>query len=153
MNRRGDVPLGVMVIIALVLCGFALATFLMFKSDFGGIKNGEYDVAEKVKIAEEYSYGKIKSFVLNNYNKSDIKKEVSSFANRNYYLAGTEQFFAKMKNGEFEFYKEGENYIFEMKNVSFYAEIGSGELKGTSFKLSKDIVLVFDGKGNYRELR
>ena len=48
---------------------------------------------------------------------------------------------------------EGENYIFEMKNVSFYAEIGSGELKGTSFKLSKDIVLVFDGKGNYRELR
>jgi len=37
----------------------------------------------------------------------------------------------------------------EMKNVSFYAEIGSGELKGTSFKLSKDIVLVFDGKGDY----
>ncbi len=143
MNRKGNVPTILLFLACLFLIVFSLFLFASFDSNFSDNSDEINKVLANADFYETYlakeSGAIARESILNRWG----NEELSKFAEqKNLGIRGLENYFGKMKRGEFKYYWDGEKYWFEMSNVSISFEKG-----GNSIKRNFDIILEFDNKG------
>ncbi|MEM4259165.1 MAG: hypothetical protein QXS38_00160 [Candidatus Pacearchaeota archaeon] len=148
MNKRGQVPILMLFLVAVVLVIAALVSFTIFPRDFGdkslvvsrtisGVQSGEEYVAGIAKIIAK------EAIKMN----SDIPKadfeEVAS--RKDYSVQEAGNFFGKIRNGEFVFKMvEGERYLLKVSGLFVRSSYGYNEMKRNF-----DLCMLFDKNGNY----
>lgn len=122
MNRKGDVPVAMLAVIALglvIYAGFAFAT--LYKG-FGGVSTDYSDLVSRANLNENYilSISKnaaISAIKLKEMNDSKVLKElfIQEVEKSNIpKLEGMGNYFGKVRNGEF---------LFEIQDGKYYLEI------------------------------
>lgn len=144
MNKKGDTPTILLFIITLILVVIALFSFASFNGTFAGDSEGRSIMLSSVDFYEKYAIKESeiigKEVIKNNGGKEEFQKIAKK---RHLGIEGTEEFFARINSGNFKFEKDGENYIFEMKDLRVSASAGANWIKRKF-----DIRAEFDEKGN-----
>jgi hypothetical protein len=155
MNRRGDVPTLVLPIIALVLGLAVLYSFVSFSSGVGE-EGGWDDLVLEAKFQKSY----VENLALNGVREvircdkdlaekdlevcsGDLRKILQkAIAKRDYGIVEG-NFFGRIRVGDFEFGKDGEEYVLEIEDVFVKSEKISDE-RSSSAEKNFDIRVVLD---------
>lgn len=151
MNRKGDVAIILLFIVALVLSVSALFIFASFGNDIENVSKYHNDILENLErnynfVIEEGQI--ITREVIMKCNLCPNEKLKENFINiaenreRNIGSDWNGNFFGRARNGDFDFYKKGEFYIL---NVSDLFVDGRGGY--SSIKRNFNLTMEFDGEG------
>tara|TARA_Y100000310_G_scaffold242604_1_gene246767 strand:- start:212 stop:727 length:516 start_codon:yes stop_codon:yes gene_type:complete len=152
MNRRGQFPLILLVVITLTLVLIALFSFASFSNELGRPSKAFADVMFEVDFAELYVVEKASLTVENTVNcdncvETDLKKKFMEVADKHdlkYLSAGN--FFGKIRNGEFNFSIVGGEYVLEINDLFVKSEKGRNEIVRDF-----DLTMRFDSLGELKE--
>ena len=133
MNRRGDIPTFLLFIVALVLSVLALFSFVSFNGRFASDSDERNIILSNIDFYEKYVIGQsevIGREIISNGGlvltdeglKEKFKEETEK---RNFGILGLENYYGKVKRGEFNFFGEGGKFKFEMKNLSLESSRGA----------------------------
>ncbi len=139
-NRRGQIQLILIFLVALALIIAALIGFYNFDSNFGEYSKENSNLMGEVNFAEQYVIENIQRFAENSINcdvniygseicSLGLKERFMGIANMGdvkYYGAGN--FFGKIRSGGFIFVKEGEEYKIEIKDIFVVSKRGESEV-------------------------
>ncbi|MFH1803243.1 MAG: hypothetical protein ABH864_07410 [archaeon] len=150
MNRKGQIATAMLVIIALAFSAFALYSIISFKDGFG-FRSSELDgLTRKVEGSKTYitaqakEFGKKLTIECPACSEDQILQKGKDYDAA--HKARTEKdgnFFAKLRNGEFNFTNSNNIYKLEVKGVQL--EVSSGYNKVVE---TFDICQTFDKEGN-----
>ena len=155
MNRKGQVPTILLLVMALVLVISALSIFVSFGGNFDSrsseISNilANADFYQRYLISEsEIAIKEVASEKLY-LNEEDLKMRFREIMKKkDFGIFELRHYFDKMEKGEFSFKKEGDKYRFEINNVSVYSESGANRYeRNFGFEIEVDA----DGKVNFNE--
>ena len=147
-EKRGQIPIFMLLVVAIVLCVAALFALSSYRSNFENNSLLTSRAIDDANFAQGYASSNVKMIaqraVLMGVS-ADLKKDFMSYASdRDYKVEKAGNFFRLVKEAKFEFKKEGVGYKFEMKGISARAVYENNEVL-TSF----DLCLMFDNKGNF----
>ena len=126
MNRRGDVPMILLFLVALVLSLIALYIFLSFRNDSLSVSKEMSNVLQETEenkqiILFESVYIANVAINCSDCKSSDYRERYKEIAWRREENAlktvGIGNFFGKIRNSDFVFEKRGEDYILEVKGL------------------------------------
>jgi len=146
MNRKGDVPLIIMVVVTLALIVTLIVVFLTFKGDLSA-RSSEYSkLSSGLEFNYQYIVSSAKVIIKETVNNegygdrltNDIIKEIAE--KYNYNIKGQGNFFGEIRNGNFEF--DGTKLVVEGLFVT-------SEFKASNAKRVFDLCLEFDGSGEF----
>jgi len=149
MNRKGDVPLIIMVVVTLALIVTLLFVFLTFKDSLNA-RSSEYSkLSSGLEFNYQYVVSTAKVIVKETYTSDDpavmdldYKDRVIAIADKyDYNIKGEGNFFGKIRNGDFEF--DGDNFKVSDLFVT-------SEFKANNAKRVFDLCLEFDAVGNFK---
>ena len=144
MNKRGDTPTILLFVITLILVGIALFSFANFKGTFAGDSEGRSIMLSSVDFYEKYTVKESEIIGGEVIKNNGGKEEFQEIAKKKYLgIEGTEEFFARINSGDFKFEQEGENYIFEMKDLRVSASAGASFIRR-----NMEIKILFDKNGD-----
>lgn len=123
-NKRGQIETVMLVLIAIALAGAALYAMTTFNGDFK-FKSADIDqITQKIEILNEYILAQSRNFG------SSLTKTCPSCSQQQLTQRGQEfdakhlartqddgNFFAKLRNGEFTFSQQGNEYQLKIENV------------------------------------
>jgi len=148
INRKGSISTTSLLFVAIILIIMAWTSFIFSNSDnqvkSESISNtlSQVEFTQKYILAESASIAK--QVVLSKTSDSELKNTYiqDSLAHK----LGIEEegnLFAKIKNGDFSFSKDGEQYVLQVNEVGFESKGPDADIKRTF-----DINLRFDKDGN-----
>lgn len=155
MNRRGDLPTLLLIIIALTLYTAALFSFISFNDNFVEGSEGRADMLSDIAFYEDYitaqtnviareiigEAGQIKD-------NEGLKEKFKETANqKNLNLEGMENYYGKILRGEFDFSRNNDKYWFEIKDLNLLAKRGANSIERKinlriEFDYSGDIIRI-----------
>lgn len=149
MNRKGQLAFLVFFIVAIALVIAVLVSFSNFSSNFGGLSLLNSKMLSNIEFGSEYvvSTAKIIAKETISSNNSNLKEKFIELAEKKelkVYEGGN--FFAKIRNGEFNFEKVDEKYVLKIKELFVQARAGNSEMNRPF-----NLCLVFGKEGNYLE--
>ena len=149
-NRRGDVSTILLFVVTITLVVVALFFMASFNINFVKDSEGRNDVLSLIKFYESYSVHDVeraaKETVVSGgliMTDAGLKSRFQEKANREFTILGLENYFGKIKRGEFDFEHDNAGYLFEMKNLSFVADSGAN-----SFSRKLDFRIRFNSDGD-----
>ena len=159
MNRKGNFPLMLLFFVALMLVSLALFSFASFGSKVGDSSKEFIYVINELELKETYILSDSKLISYETVNcvgcvETDLKKkfqEVNKIIDDNFGYSlpegryvGVGNFFGKIRSGDFEFRKDGVDYILEIERIFVKASRGEN-LIIRDFNLK----MWFDSSGNF----
>jgi len=151
MNRRGDIPMILLFVIALVLVVISLLSFASFKMRFVDNSEGRSEILKEIGFYEDYitresgiigkeiiSKG---GLLLSDEGLKERFKEI--LKNRGFEIKGLDNYYGKILRWEkVSFVRDSDKYIFEMRDLRLEASRGANKMsRNFGFKIE------FDGKG------
>jgi hypothetical protein len=122
MNRKGDLPSAMLLIMAITASIAVLIFFVTFDNNFNGQSKNLSLLVQNIELNEKYVIDKAavigEESILACVDCSDtpLNAKFKDAANKkDLSYTGAGNLFAKIRNGEFSFIKNGENYILEIK--------------------------------------
>jgi len=149
MNRRGDLPTLMILVIAVLLSGMALFTFITFGGDFSK-KSSEFSVLVMTsEFVDDYviaQAGSIANEVIDS-GSDDLEGKFKSVAKeRDLNLEITGNFFAQVRNSKFSFIRNAEGYLLDIDGLFVKAKSGDSEIVSNF-----DLAMQFDLDGNLKQ--
>ncbi|MDO8459812.1 MAG: hypothetical protein Q7S74_01760 [Nanoarchaeota archaeon] len=154
MNRKGDISLILLVLVAIVLSVTALFSFASFSNSFKGDSKDRTSIITNLIFSENYGKENLKFLAQQSIVCStppeicslpDVKSRLQTFAqNKADVYEGAKPIFGKVIRGEFDFQSMNSIYKLEIKDISLDAKAGSNEI---SRQLT--ICMQFNNKGEY----
>jgi len=143
-SRKGNVPIILLFIVALILVITALLNFLSFSGSFEIQSQQIADIMSRVEFGKSYVYSIAeisgKESILSG---EDFRKKFKEIVdNRDFRIGETGNFFGKIRNGEFKFEKSNEGYILEVDGLFVQIEKGANKIRRNF-----DLRVEFDEKG------
>ncbi len=150
-SRRGQLAGLLFPLIALVLVGVSLFTFISFNDRFADSSEGMSNILSSIAFYENYIIKEseliVKDVILSGgliMTDFGLKSRFQEFAEkRNLGIVGTEDYFDKIKRGDFIFKHDGNKYLFEIKDLNLKADGGAN-----SFSRNLSLMIEFDFNGN-----
>ena len=137
MNRRGDLPTLLLIIVALTLYTATLFSFISFNGNFVEGSEGRADMLSDIAFYENYITAQTKVIakeiigeagqIKDNEGLKEKFKEVAKKKNLN--LEGMENYYGKILRGKFDFSRDNDKYWFEIKNLSLTAKRGANSIE------------------------
>jgi len=138
MNKRGDFPTIILVLIALVLSTITLYTFATFNSNFGKQSQHISGVIGEIEFNEQYIKETTKKTVrqIVMAQTTNLEESFKQYIEETTPVPGTENFFGKIKRHtpekkEFTLTKKENNYIFQMQNISLTSQVEQNKIQRT----------------------
>jgi len=153
MNSRGQLAFIMIPIVALVLAGMALYTFIGFRGDFSLNNEAILGVAGKSQFSYNYVVetckGTGQAAIVSG---EDAKQKFKSLAQaglgtEKYNFDGLGNFYDKIGKGDFTFANSGENYVLDIRGLKLVSSNGYNSIT-TTFEMK----MTFDGQGNFAGL-
>ena len=115
-NKKAHVPTLLLALLTLILIILALVIFKSFSNSLNSRSELYSELIEKVEFQEQYITAKAEFFISKTKQKSEIQRLAGE---KQYIYPGTEQFFIRLENGEFEFYLDSttNKYVFSIQNI------------------------------------
>lgn len=148
MNKKGDVPTILLFIITLVLAITALFSFVSFSKGFAQSSEGVDEMLSNTGFYQEYVIEKAKvigqkTIVFGAIGADGLGGKFQEIAEEeNLGVLQASGFFEKIKAGEFEFKKEREEYVFNIKDLVIETKSGAN-----SFRRNFGFQVYFDSNG------
>ncbi len=149
-NKRGDVAMILLFVVTLALVVIALFFMASFNSNFARDSEGRNDMMSLIKFYESYAVHDVESAVKETVVSgglimadAGLKSRFQEKANKEFTINGLENYFGKIKRGEFEFKHDNAGYLFEMNNLSFAVDSGAN-----SFERKLDFRIKFNSDGD-----
>jgi len=147
MNNKGDITTTLIPIVALMLSLAALFALASFNSDLTSQSNDlkiiskdiSFSHAYLLKLSEISAQQSITSSSNKETFKSIIEQKNIQFPN----LIDQNNFFAKIRNNQFTFNKENNNYKLKIEDLFIQSELNNNKIKR-----SFNICMLFDSQGN-----
>lgn len=152
VNRRGQIPIFMLIIVALVLVISALVSFNGFRGDFGDQSINVSKTLAGVDAAQNYVIKSAELIAADAIKtKSDIPevKFMEIAASRDIGVQEAGNFFAKIRNNEFSFEREGDLYVLNVEKLFVQASYGNNAIK-RNFDLNMKFNETGDGVGEIR---
>ena len=146
MNRKGQIALVLLPIVALVFSGVALFSFVSFDDSFETQSSEISEMISDVELSEVYIFKIVEISARevigsgSSNLKNDFKEEIAKRDLRTIYSGN---FFGLVRNDNFEFYKVGESYILKVEGVSLFSK-----KEFNSMRRNFDLEIEFDSEGN-----
>jgi hypothetical protein len=135
MNRKGDLPSAMLLIMAITASIAVLIFFVTFDNNFNGQSKNLSLLVQNIELNEKYVIDKAavigEESILACVDCSDtpLNAKFKDAANKkDLSYTGAGNLFAKIRNGEFSFIKNGENYILEIKGLFVTYTIGENSI-------------------------
>ena len=143
-SRKGNVPIILLFIVALILVITALLNFLSFSGSFELQSRQIADIMSRVEFGKSYVYSIAeisgKEAILT---REDFRGKFKDIVdNRDFRIGETGNFFGIVRNGEFKFEKSNEKYILEIDGLFVQIEKGANKVRRNFH-----IIMEFDDKG------
>lgn len=146
MNRRGDLAITLILIVALFLSMYALFVFVTFDNKLNARFIESSDMMLNLDLSSKYIIEEAKLISNESINSGVPNKEnfmkIANSKDLHLNLAGN--FFGKVRNGEFSFEKKSEGYFLEVNGVFV-----SLEREDNIVKRNIALCMVFNEKGEY----
>lgn len=147
MNRRGQIALLMIVLVALVLSITTLVVFTRFGADFKDFSLLNSKLVSGVDFGRVYVFAETqemagKAIILGGDVKSNFKVLASEKSKSGVEEAGN--FFRKVNEGDFDFENIGGSYRLRMPGIIVQERAGNSEIQRTF-----DMCMLFDANGNY----
>ncbi|MEK6889219.1 MAG: hypothetical protein AABW80_03880 [Nanoarchaeota archaeon] len=148
-SKRGDVPLALLVIIALV---FAVAALFAFASYGGKFQTNSEDFSKltfDLRMYEDYIFKSAEIIGREAIVQGgDVEKNMQKIeAERMLRIKEFGNFFGKIRTGEFEFNDNGDGYMLNVNDVFVIVQNGDN-----SIKRNFDVKIEFDKDGKARNI-
>ena len=144
MSRKGNVPILLLFVVALVLVITTLTTFVSFSKDFSVPTEQVSEILGEVDFSQQYVI--TSAALMGNQaiiQGGDIMAEFKDLsASRDLQVDSFGNFFGKIRNNEFRFEREDKGYVLEVKGLIVQSKRDVG-----SMVRHFDILLRFDGEG------
>ena len=131
MNRKGDLPIILVFIVALVLVISSLVIFVGFKGGHEALSSEFSSAVSELNFYRDYVYyavsvmtNKAAALADDKNFAADFRTKLREIAVRSYVVEGAEDFINKIKKDEFTVSKDGVIYILRVENV--LVEAGRG---------------------------
>ncbi|MCX8158929.1 MAG: hypothetical protein N3D20_01410 [Candidatus Pacearchaeota archaeon] len=148
MNKKGDVPSVIIIVVALALVISALFVFLSFNGSLRVNSEKTDQIMRTIDLGEGYVKSKAKFFAEESIKRNGNIREdfiaISKASEINVVEFGN--FFARVRNGEFKFEKNNGKYVLEIKDLFVEEEFDYNRVTRHF-----DICMEFDEKGNFLE--
>ena len=148
MNRRGQLSMGIFIVIVVFSVVGSLATMVGFNGEFGKGSEGRNGILSDVSFYEDFvikDVGSVGKKVLIELglilpedfvgpkvlvNEEALKSKFQEILEeREIFVLGLENYFGKVGRGEFSFKQEGEEYVFVIDDLFVYSELGANKIK------------------------
>src|SRR3989338_1696933 len=152
MDRRGDIPTILLLIVCLALVVVALFSFAGFKGGFVKDSEGRNELLSRIEFYEDYVVKESRSIggdvirdLIDKGFDENLKEKFREIAlERNLGILGLENYYGKILRGEFEFVYDGKRFRFGMKELFIEAENGANKVRrnfgfGIEFDKNGDI--------------
>jgi len=147
MNKRGHIPTILLFVVAIVVCGFALFSFVSFDRSFDDSSDAFSVMMGKVDFIQEYIMmraGFIGTLAIQSGD--DFEGEFQRLAVENDFdFEDADVFFKKIEDGDFSFVNVEGEYSLEIRDLVIEVEVD-----GNVVKRKFDVVLVFDADGEVK---
>lgn len=134
MNRKGDMPTILLLIVAIILIVVAWMSFFTSDRDFGR-KSGEISLMVKqLEFSEQYVFHIaeliVSETIKSGVDESEMREKFKEIAlKHNLGIDAEGNLFAKIREEDFTFEKLGENYELKIEKVLVRAKFGNNEIK------------------------
>lgn len=143
MNKKGDVPTILLFIIALVLAVYSLFVFITFDRGFGGNSKLLSDMIIEAEFYKQYAKESAKLIV--EQSEGDVGKMADIAAARGEIFEFPGNFFAKMRNKEFQL----DNNILRVSGLFVKSE-RTNEKTGYKNEIKRNFDLCMEFDSNYK---
>lgn len=148
MDKKGDVATILLFIVALVLSVSALFIFASFGNDIEDISKYHNNILEDLE--RNYNFVIEESQIIagdviikcNLCSNEELKRNFTIVAEGRERNIGNGNFFGRARNGDFDFYRNGENYILNMSDLFV-----NGKKDYSSIKRNFNLTMEFDKEG------
>jgi hypothetical protein len=149
MNRKAQVPILIMPLVAIALSILVIASFTLFSSNLKSF-SGDYSTLSSTLITQESTI-KEDTFLLvkKTIASQDIKSAIQQNAPNLIVTKGAEMFYGKLNRGEFSIIQDQINkdqYKFEMKSITLNSESGKNKISRTI-----NLCMLFSEQGDFRQ--
>ncbi len=119
MNRKGNVPILLLFVVALVLVIFTLAVFVNFSRDFTTPSSHVNDMISEVDFSQQYILASARSMSQESIIQGgNIQENFVKLATaRDLRIASLGNYFGKIRTHDFVFEKKGKGYVLEIKGL------------------------------------
>lgn len=125
MNNRGNVAFGLLPVVALLACTFAVLSYINLDDNFSLESQRVAEMSSQVNIMQQYIESSssliIEDFIKNGFTPDVLKQSAEK---RDLHLEGQGNFFSKIQNGEFKIARDGNKVILEVDGVFVQARFG-----------------------------
>ena len=153
MNKNGDVSIILLFVIALVLSVSALFIFASFGNDIKNVSRYHNDMLED--LDDKYSTVVGESQIITREvvvnckacSNSELKQSFMNVAENREKNVGLDlegNYFARIRNGDFDFYKNGENYVVNISDLFV-----NGKKEYSAIKRNFNLTVEYDQEGNF----
>lgn len=132
INKRGHLPTILVFVVALVLCTSALLAFVSFGNNFGHLSKELADTTTEADFSEKYIISSAAAIAEESakVGSGQTKQEFMRIANeRDLRLEAEGNFFGKIRAGEFEFDKQGNEYVLKIDGLFVQSQRGENKIK------------------------
>ena len=151
MNKRAHTPTILLFIVTLILIVVALFSFASFDGEFAKDSKERSQILEDVAFLEQYIIKQaeitgseiIASGGLIMSNDAIKSRFQENTAKKNLGIEGAEEYFERIKNGDFVFIYESNGYVFEINYLVISSKSGAN-----SFNRTLGFEIEFDFEGN-----
>ncbi|MBS3089228.1 hypothetical protein J4402_05680 [Candidatus Pacearchaeota archaeon] len=140
MNKKADIPTTLLLVIALVLSVTAIFILVSFAKDFQSSSTLFSEIAEEINFNQKYITQTSKIILSQTITscpsctEQQLKekfKTLTTEKENTYRYEGAGNFFAKIRNSEFEIKKQNNIISLEIKDISIISERGNNKIERT----------------------
>ncbi len=151
MDKRGDVAIILLFVVALVLSVSALFIFASFGNNIENVSRNHNNVLESldanysVVIEESRIIARDVIVKCNLCSNEELKRDFTTLAEKREGKFGSNwngNFFGRIRNGDFDFYRSGENYFLNVSELFV-----TGKKDYSSMKRNFNLTIEFDKEG------
>lgn len=152
LNKKAQIATPTLVVIALVLSTAALFAMISFNDKLQSQSVEIELLLTQTKQIDDFITDQSKVFgkklvtECSECSSTEIKEEGAQFdSQRTYRFKEEGNFFAKLRNGQFEFYEDSETYYLEVNEIYYRIERGNNKIERRF-----DICIALDKEGNFK---
>lgn len=151
MNKKGDFPSILLVVLELILVIITLFSFASFNEKFSDNSDGRNKLLENIEVYENYLITESRIIASNIVKNGSIlltdeglkESFKAKTREKNLGILGLEDYFRKVEEGNFTFFLRDGKYLFGIENIKIKANE-----KANSFERSLKIRIELDNEGN-----
>lgn len=153
MNKKGDLPTTLLVIITIALIGIAIMSFITFDNGFEDKSKGISEMINEVDFNYNYIYAKSsvmgqEAINCKDCSSIDLTGKFTEIAKkRDYGFIGGKNLFSEINKGNFGFEKKNGYLTLEIRNLNVMSERGNSNISR-----SFDLKIEFEDNGGVHKV-